>query len=55
MELFVFRKMVHNEVNVESLQHIGIDREPRELSKSLFIFDPNIRFHSKKTIAKGGL
>ena len=50
----IFKK-VHGEVIFESFQYTAIDRELRELSKSLFTFDPAIRFHREKSMTKGGL
>ena len=48
-------KKVHGDVIFESFQYTAIDRELRELSKSLFTFDPAIRFHREKSMTKGGL
>jgi len=52
--LRIFKKS-HSAVIFESFQYIAIDRGLRELSKSLFTFDPTSRFHRKKTMTKGGL
>jgi hypothetical protein len=48
--LRIFKKS-HGAVIFESFQYTAIDRE---LSKSLFTFDPAIRFHRKKTNDKRG-
>ncbi len=55
MGFYAFLKTSHGEVIFEIFQYTVIDRELRDLSKSLFTFDPAIHFHRKKTMTKGGL
>ena len=54
MRSCVFSKTLHSEVTLKSLKYTALDRGLRELSESLFIFDPAIRFHRNKTMTKGG-
>ncbi len=55
MGSYAFSKKSHGAVIFESFQYTAIDRGLRELSKSLFTFDPAIGFHRKKPMTKGGL
>ena len=54
MGYYAFLKKSHGKVIFEIFQYTAIDRELRELSKSLFTFDPAIRFHREKSMTKGG-
>ena len=50
-----FSKKSAGEVIFKIFQYTAIDRELRELSKSLLTFDSAARFHRKNPMTKGGL
>ena len=55
MVFYTFLKKSAGEVIFEIFQYTTIDRGLRELSKSLFTFDAEARFHRENLMTKGGL